>query len=110
MKYDVKILPQAWDDLKTIQDYYVIRFDKETAQNVVNRILDTIQRLDIFPDTGSLPPSNYLAEQGYRMVICEKHIAIYKKFPLEGAVYIYTISDTRTDYAKLFKQKVSDSL
>ena len=42
----------------------------------------------------------WLNEMGYRMVICEKHVAIYKKYG--EVVYVYHIADTHTEYTKLF--------
>ena len=30
MKYNVEILPAAWEDLKKIEDWYLINFDVET--------------------------------------------------------------------------------
>lgn len=98
--YSVKILPSAWEDLKKIEDYYLIQFDMETALKVSNHILDTIERLADFPDMGSMMPDPWLSEQGYRMIICKKHVAIYRK--IEEVIYIYHIADTRTDYTKLF--------
>lgn len=100
MKYKVEILPSAWEDLKKIEDYYVIQFDVETAFKVSNHILDTIERLERFPDSGSRIPDKWLNEKGYRMVICKKHIAIYKV--IEQSVFIYHIADTQTEYTKLF--------
>lgn len=76
MDYKVEILPTAWEDLKKIEDWYLIQFDLETALKVSNNILDTIERLETFPDSGSLTPDDWLNEMGYRMIICEKHIAI----------------------------------
>lgn len=100
MKYKVKILPSAWEDLKTIQDYYSIQFDLRTATKVSNSILSTIERLEDFPDSGSLTPDPWLNEQGYRMVISKKHVAIYRK--IDDTIYIYHIADTQTEYTKLF--------
>lgn len=100
MEYKIKILPSAWEDLKTIQDYYSIQFDVKTATKVSNSILNTIERLESFPDSGSFTPDAWLNEQGYRMVISKKHVAIYRKFG--ETVYIYHIADTQTDYTKLF--------
>lgn len=100
MKYRVKILPSAWEDLKTIQDYYSIQFDLRTATKVSNSILSTIERLEDFPDSGSLTPDSWLNEQGYRMVISKKHVAIYRK--IDDTIYIYHIADTQTEYTKLF--------
>ena len=100
MKYNVKILPSAWEDLKKIEDYYIIQFDVETAMKVSNRILDVIERLGDFPDSGSCTPDKWLNDQGYRMVICKKHIAIYRL--IDTTVYIYHIADAQTEYTKLF--------
>ena len=34
MKYNVEILPAAWEDLKKIEDWYLINFDVKTAIKV----------------------------------------------------------------------------
>ena len=98
--FKVEILPSAWEDLKGIEDYYVVQFDLETALKVSDQILDAIERLEDFPESGSLTPDKWLNDRGYRMVICKKHVAIYKI--IETSVYIYHIADTQTEYTKLF--------
>jgi toxin ParE1/3/4 len=100
MKYNVEILPTAWEDLKRIEDWYLVKFDVDTALKVSNHILDAIERLEDFPDTGSLTPDDWLNQQGYRMVICDKQVAIYKQ--IDDKIFIYHIADTRTDYTRLF--------
>ena len=100
MGYRVEILPSAWEDLKKIEDYYAVQFDNSTALRVSSHILDVIERLKQFSEFGSLTPDDWLNEQGYRMVICEKHIAIYRV--INEIIFIYHIADTRTEYTKLF--------
>ena len=100
MEYKVQILPTAWEDLKRIEDWYAVQFGVETALKVSDHILDVIERLEKFPDSGSLTPDQWLNEQGYRMVICKKHVAIYRQVGM--VVYIYHIADTQTEYTKLF--------
>ena len=100
MAYRVEILPTAWEDLKCIEDWYTIQFDVETALMVSDHILNTIERLEQFQDSGSYTPDEWLNQQGYRMVICEKHVAIYKV--IDTTIYVYHIADTRTEYTKLF--------
>ena len=100
MPYRVEILPTAWEDLKQIEDYYLIQFDVDTALKVSDNILNAVERLELFPESGSLTPDNWLNEMGYRMVICEKHVVIYKK--IGEVVYVYHIADTQTEYTKLF--------
>ena len=53
MTYKVEILPAAWEDLKRIEDWYAIQFDVETALRVSGHILDAMERLESFPDSGS---------------------------------------------------------
>lgn len=71
MSCRVEILPSAWEDLKQIEDYYALNFDVETALKVSDHILDTIERLQDFPDSGSYTPDIWLNERGYKMVICK---------------------------------------
>ena len=78
MAFKVQILPTAWEDLKRIEDWYFVQFGSETALKVSDHILDAVERLEMFPDSGSLLPDEWLNKQGYRMVICEKQVAIYR--------------------------------
>lgn len=100
MKCKVEILPSAWEDLKAIEDYYLIQFDVQTSIKVSNHILDVIERLEEFPDSGSMTPDEWLNQQGYRMVVCKKHIVIFKQ--INSVIYVYHIADTQTEYTKLF--------
>lgn len=98
--YNVEILPSTWEDLKSIEDYYAIQFDVDTAIRVSDSILDAIERLESFPDSGSMTPEPWLNKQGYRMIICKKHVAIYRK--ISETIFIYHIADTQTQYNRLF--------
>lgn len=98
--YRVEILPTAWEDLKRIEDYYLIQFDVESAMKVTDQILNSIERLEKFPDSGSLTPDKWLNEQGYRMVIWQRFVSIYRQ--IKDTVYVYHIADTQTEYTKLF--------
>lgn len=96
----IKYLRAAQDDLATIEDWYRLNFDDRTALKVTDSIVSTIERLEDYPDSGSLPPNQWLAENGFRMVIAGRHVAIYKR--VGDSIYIHHIADTRTEYSKLF--------
>ena len=98
--YRVEILPTAWEDLKRIEDYYLLQFDVESAMKVTDQILNSIERLEKFPDSGSLTPDKWLNEQGYRMVIWQRFVSIYRQ--IKDTVYVYHIAYTQTEYTKLF--------
>ena len=40
-QYKVEILPIAWDDMKSDEDYYLLRFGVESAMKVTNQILNS---------------------------------------------------------------------
>lgn len=98
--YNVQILPSAWEDLKRIEDWYLINFSAESAEKVSNGILNAIDRLAMFPDSGSPMPDGWLNAQGYRMVISKSYVAIYRKIDMD--VYVYHIANTKAEYTKLF--------
>ena len=100
MKCKIEILPTAWEDLKAIEDYYAVLFDIATALKVSDSILDAIERLEVHPDSGSMTPDSWLNSMGYRMVICEKYVAIHKH--IGGSVFVYHIANTQTEYTRLF--------
>lgn len=100
MKYKIKYLPAAWEDLATIEDWYRLHFDDRTALKVMDSIVSTISRLEEFPNSGSLPPDEWLVQNGFKMVIAGRHAAIYKK--IADSIYIHHIADTRTEYDRLF--------
>ena len=99
-QYKVEILPTAWEDLKSAEDYYLLRFGVESAMKVTDQILNSIEHLESYPDSGSLTPDKWLNRKGYRMVISERFVSIYRI--IERIVYVYHIADTQTEYTKLF--------
>ena len=79
MTYKVEILPTAWEDLKRIEDWYLVQFGVETALKVSNHILDTIERLERFPDSGSLIPCLLYTSHGILRTI---NIGLSSRHPL----------------------------
>ena len=99
-QYKIEILPAAWEDLKKIEDYYLLQFDVESALKVTDHILNSIERLETFPDSGSLTPDEWLNKQGYRMIIWQRFVSIYRQ--IGENIFVYHIADTQTEYTKLF--------
>ena len=101
-KYAVNILPAAWEDLQTIQDYYLFNAGAASAQKVIATILFRLRQLETFPLSGSRVTDEWLAARDYRMLVCDRHIVIYKL--IEHVVYVYRIVDALRDYPRLFAQ------
>lgn len=91
-QYKVELLPTAWEDLKKIEDYYLLQFGVESAMKVTEQILDSIERLESFPDSGSLTPDRWLNKHNVvnlRRNICSENILhIFLLFSIQTIVYI----------------------
>ena len=98
----VELLPLAWEGLLKIKHHVTETFDEGTAEKAVNTILDSLERLLSFPDSGSLTPDPWLNSLGYRMVISDRrNVSIYKR--TGDTIYVYLIADTRTEYTRIFR-------
>ena len=103
----VELLPFAWEGLLKIKHHVAEAFDEKTAEKVANTILDSLERLQYFPDSGSLTPDPWLNSLGYRMVISERrNVSIYKR--IDNTIYVYLIADTRTEYTRTFRDMIVD--
>lgn len=98
----VELLPSAWDGLLKIKYNVAEMLDERTAEKVTNAILDSLERLQSFPDSGSLTPDPWLNSLGYRMVISDRrNVSIYKQ--IDDTIYVYLIADTRTEFTRVFR-------
>lgn len=98
----VEILPSAWEGLARIKYRVQADFGEDVALNVADHILDSLERLEQFPDSGSMTPDPWLNNMGFRMVISDKrNVSIFRK--VDENIFVYMIADTRTEYTKVFK-------
>ena len=70
--------PESLKDLDEIWDYIFNNLKSPfAAQNTVNSILDSIEKLRKFPEMGSLLSAFTDIENDYRLLICGNYIAFY---------------------------------
>ena len=101
----IEILPSAWEGLARIKYRVQADFGEDVALNVADRILDCLERLEQFPDSGSMTPDPWLNNLGFRMVISDKrNVSIFRK--VGESIFVYIIADTRTEYTKMFKDMI----
>ena len=93
-------------DLAMIQDWYRMNFDDKTALKVVNSIIDSLERVAVFPESGLLTPCADLNKRGGRIVFTKRHAAVYRR--IGESVYVLHIFDTRRDYVKLLRRMKLD--
>ena len=100
MRYNVELLASAWEELDRIADTHLNLVGAKSAQNVTDKILNTIELLSYNPYLGIEPKYTKIADQGFRMLICNKYLCFYKV----GAdtIKVYHIVDGRKEYPNLF--------
>jgi len=102
MKHKILRTDKAQEQLRDI--IYYIADDTgsvDLALGYLEKIETAINRLQEFPESGSIPRYTILKKQGYRVVIVEKHLVFYKIITKEKVVIIYAIMDGRREYQNL---------
>lgn len=91
-KYEVKITPKAIQELDCIYDY--IANDKlapEHAKGQVDRIKTAILNLDTFPQSHQERNEGRYAGKGYRQLLIDNYITIFRIDETHKIVYVVTI-------------------
>lgn len=102
MKYKILRTDQAEEQLRDII-YYIADDSRDVniALKYLEKIETAINRLEEFPESGSIPRYTILKRQGYRVVIVERHLVFYKINEADKTVIIYAIVVGRREYRNL---------
>ena len=91
-KYKVKVNPKSIRELDRIYEY--IANDKlapENAKGQVDRIKKAVLSLDTFPQSHQERNEGRYARKGYRQLLIDNYIAIFRIDELHKTVYVVTI-------------------
>lgn len=100
--YKILRTDKAEDQLRDI--IYYIAADSgsiDVALKYLDKLEEAINRLQEFPNSGSVPRYSILKKQGYRVVIVGNHLVFYKVDETKKLVIIYAIVDGRMEYKNL---------
>lgn len=102
MKYRTLRTDKAEEQLRDII-FYIAKDsgNVDIAFMYLDKIEKMIDRLQDFPESGSIPRHSILKKQGYRVLIIERHLVFYKIDEDKKAVIIYAIVDGRREYLDL---------
>lgn len=91
-KYKVKINPRAIRELDSIYEYIAMeKLAPENAKGQVDRIKRAILDLDIFPQSHQERNEGRYAGKGYRQLLIDNYIAIFRIDETNKIVYVVTI-------------------
>lgn len=92
VKYHIKLYPRAYHDMEEIYRYIAIEKQvPENAKAQTDRIWKAIKNLEIFPDSHQDRLEGKYAGKGYKQLLIDNYIAIYKINETEKTVYIITV-------------------
>jgi addiction module RelE/StbE family toxin len=98
-KYKIEYLPSPAKDLTEIVDY--IKIDSpQSALNFLDKIDESISRLEQFPFIGVIPKDIRLQSLGYRILIIDNYLVFYVVF--DDIVEIRRIISGKRKYEFLF--------
>ena len=91
-KYKIKINPRAIRELDHIYEYIANeKLAPEKAIGQINRIKKAILSLDIFPQSHQERNEGRYAGKGYRQLLIDNYIAIFRIDESLKTVYVITI-------------------
>ena len=91
-KYKVKVNPRAIRDLDNIYEYIASeKLAPENAKGQVERIKESILGLDTFPQSHQERNEGRYAGKGYRQLIIDNYIVIFRINESQKTVYVATI-------------------
>jgi plasmid stabilization system protein ParE len=91
-KYSVKLNKRAFKDINSIFEYIASeRLSPENAKGQTDRIKDALQTLDTFPQSHQERNEGRYAGKGYRQLIIDNYIAIFRIDEDTKTVYIVTV-------------------
>ena len=91
-KYKVKINPRAIRELDRIYEYISNeKLAPENAKGQVDRIKKAVLGLDTFPQSHQERNEGRFAGKGYRQLLIDNYIAIFRVDELMKTVYVVTI-------------------
>ena len=91
-KYRVKINPRAIRELDRIYEYIANeKLAPENAKGQVDRIKKAVLSLDTFPQSHQERNEGRYAEKGYRQLLIDNYITIFRIDEPHKTVYVVTI-------------------
>lgn len=91
-KYEVLLYPRAYRDIDEIYAYIALeKLAPENAQGQTDRIWDAIDSLEAYPQSHQDRSVGRYAGKGYKQLLIDNYIAIFKIDETSKTVYVVTV-------------------
>ena len=98
IKYQIILYPRAYRDIDDIYAYIAV--EKQSPQNAkaqTDRIWNAIMSLQLFPESHQERLVGKYAGRGYRQILVDNYMAIYKADKDRQTVYVVTVQYQKRD-------------
>lgn len=91
-KYKIKLSPRAFRDIDDIFSYIALeKSSPENAKRQTDRIWSALKKLEIFPQSHQKRADGRYARMGYRQLLIDNYIAIFRIDDINKIVHIITV-------------------
>lgn len=91
-KYTVKLNPRAFRDIDDIFAYIALeKLSPENAKGQTDRIWKALKKLETFPQSHQERTEGRYAGKGYRQLLIDNYIAIFRIAEQAKAVHVVTV-------------------
>ena len=91
-KYEVMLYPKAYRDIDEIYAYIALeKLASENAKGQTDRIWDAIDSLETFPQSHQDRLVGRYAGKGYKQLLIDNYVAIFKIDEKKKIVYVVTV-------------------
>ena len=102
--YTVRILEPTQQEIESIAELYFSLAGAQSARRITDKIYDSLEQLIQFPLSGPSMREAELRKLGFRFLVLEKYVIIYRL--IGDTVFAYHFFDGRSDYPTLFKSEL----
>ncbi len=97
----LEILPSAQAELEEIARVHMALSGPQSARRITDKIYDAMEQLTRFPLSGPPVRDEQLRAAGYRYILADSYLVIYRL--LGDTIFVYHIPHGASDYPKLFR-------
>ncbi len=107
MKYKIHYTKESRRDLDEIWDYISSELQNiSAAERTVNRIMDAVDQLADFAETGALLSSIADVDSDYRFLVTGSYLTFYRVYGSD--IYVDRVLYGRRDYLRILFDKLQD--
>lgn len=91
-KYQVRLYPRAFRDIENIYKYIMSeKLSIDNAKRQTDRIIGALESLETFPESHQKRLEGRFVGKGYRQLLIDNYLAIFKIDDKKKIVYIITV-------------------